>query len=169
MALVVGVVGGIYGIGGGSILGPVLVGRGMPVARVAPAALASAFATSVAGAAAFALLSLTGSGDIAPDWHLGLACGLGGLVGGYLGACMRPRLPETALRLLLGVLATALGALYAVQSPCTPRAETPYGPGRRRPWWRTPAGCTPRRCGARRASRSSSPSTRSGTRKCAGC
>ncbi|CAM5690515.1 hypothetical protein SVIOM74S_04744 [Streptomyces violarus] len=52
-----------------------------PCARVAPAALASTFATSVAGAAAFALLSLTGSGDIAPDWHLGLACGLGGLVG----------------------------------------------------------------------------------------
>jgi uncharacterized membrane protein YfcA len=116
LALVVGVVGGIYGIGGGSILGPVLVGRGMPVARVAPAALASTFATSVAGATAFALLSLTGSGDIAPDWHLGLACGLGGLVGGYLGAYLRPRLPETALRLLLGALATALGALYAVQS-----------------------------------------------------
>ncbi|KJK35252.1 membrane protein [Streptomyces variegatus] len=116
LALVVGVVGGIYGIGGGSLLGPVLVGRGMPVARVAPAALASTFVTSVAGAAAFALLSLTGSGDIAPDWHLGLACGLGGLVGGYLGACLRPRLPETALRLLLGVLASALGALYAVQS-----------------------------------------------------
>ncbi|MER7814886.1 sulfite exporter TauE/SafE family protein [Streptomyces sp. NPDC096153] len=116
MALVVGVVGGIYGIGGGSILGPVLVGRGMPVARVAPAALASTFTTSVTGAAAFALLSLTGSGDIAPDWYLGLACGLGGLIGGYLGAHLQPRLPETALRLLLGALATALGALYAVQS-----------------------------------------------------
>ncbi|MEU2165428.1 sulfite exporter TauE/SafE family protein [Streptomyces chengbuensis] len=116
MALVVGVVGGIYGIGGGSILGPILVGRGMPVARVAPAALASTFTTSVTGAAAFALLSLTGSGDIAPDWYLGLACGLGGLIGGYLGAHLQPRLPETALRLLLGALATALGALYAVQS-----------------------------------------------------
>ncbi|WP_328442179.1 sulfite exporter TauE/SafE family protein [Streptomyces sp. NBC_00444] len=116
LALVVGVVGGIYGIGGGSILGPVLVGRGMPVARVAPAALASTFATSVAGAAAFALLSLTGAGDIAPDWYLGLACGLGGLIGGYLGAHLQPRLPETALRLLLGTLATALGAVYAVQS-----------------------------------------------------
>ncbi|MFF9810711.1 TSUP family transporter [Streptomyces coeruleorubidus] len=116
LALAVGVVGGIYGIGGGSILGPILVGRGMPVARVAPAALASTFATSVAGAAVFALLSLTGSGDIAPDWYLGLACGLGGLIGGYLGAHLQPRLPETALRLLLGALATVLGALYAAQS-----------------------------------------------------
>ncbi|CAL9341641.1 TSUP family transporter [Streptomyces sp. enrichment culture] len=116
LALVVGVVGGIYGIGGGSLLGPLLVGRGMPVARVAPAALASTFATSVTGAATFALLSLTGSGDIAPDWYLGLACGLGGLIGGYLGAHLGPRLPETALRLLLGALATVLGSLYAVQS-----------------------------------------------------
>ncbi|CAM5494957.1 putative membrane transporter protein OS=Streptomyces tendae OX=1932 GN=F3L20_14720 PE=3 SV=1 [Streptomyces tendae] len=116
MTLVVGVVGGIYGIGGGSIIGPVLVGRGMPVAVVAPAALACTFTTSVTGAAAFALLSLTGSGDIAPHWYLGLACGLGGLIGGYLGAHLQPRLSETALRLLLGALATVLGALYAVQS-----------------------------------------------------
>jgi len=116
LALVVGIVGGIYGIGGGSILGPVLVGRGMPVAQVAPAALASTFVTSLAGAAAFALLSLTGAGDATPHWYLGLACGLGGLIGGYLGAHLQPRLPETALRLLLGSLAAALGVVYAVQS-----------------------------------------------------
>ncbi|MFF8103527.1 TSUP family transporter [Streptomyces sp. NPDC016640] len=116
LALAVGIVGGVYGIGGGSILGPLLAGRGMPVSQVAPAALASTFATSAAGAATFALLSLTGSGGIAPDWHLGLACGLGGLIGGYLGAYLQPRLPETALRLLLGVLAASFGALYAVQS-----------------------------------------------------
>ncbi|MFE0677885.1 TSUP family transporter [Streptomyces sp. NPDC058867] len=116
LALAVGVVGGIYGIGGGSILGPVLVGRGMSVARVAPAALASTFATSVVGAATFALLSLAGSGNIAPDWHLGLACGLGGLIGGYLGAQLQPRLPETGLRLLLGSLAAVLGTCYVVQA-----------------------------------------------------
>lgn len=116
LALAVGVVGGVYGIGGGSLLGPLLVGRGMSVARVAPAALASTFVTSVAGAGAFALLSLTGTGDVAPDWYLGLACGLGGLIGGYLGARLQPRLPETGLRLLLGSLATAVGLLYAVQA-----------------------------------------------------
>ncbi|MFK4865287.1 sulfite exporter TauE/SafE family protein [Streptomyces sp. CSMPJR101] len=110
LALVVG----IYGIGGGSLLGPVLVGRGMPVAVVAPAALASTFATSVVGAGAFALLSLTGS-DVAPDWSLGLACGIGGLIGGYLGARLQPRLPDRALRLLLGTLAMAVGGLYVVR------------------------------------------------------
>ncbi|MGW5929781.1 sulfite exporter TauE/SafE family protein [Streptomyces anulatus] len=115
LAMAVGVAGGIYGIGGGSLLGPILVGRGMPVAKVAPAALAATFVTSAVGAVTYALLSLTTTGDIAPYWSLGLACGLGGLCGGYLGARLQPRLPETALRLLLGVLALGVGALYAVQ------------------------------------------------------
>ncbi|MEU1798219.1 sulfite exporter TauE/SafE family protein [Streptomyces californicus] len=116
LALAVGVVGGIYGIGGGSILGPILVGRGVPIAKVAPAALASTFATSLVGASTYALLSLAHPGSIAPDWLLGLACGLGGLIGGYLGARLQPRLPETFLRLLLGTLATALGILYAIDA-----------------------------------------------------
>ncbi|MGW6526442.1 sulfite exporter TauE/SafE family protein [Streptomyces sp. NPDC054962] len=115
LALAVGVVGGIYGIGGGSLLGPLLVGRGLPVARVAPAALAATFATSVVGALTYTLLAVVSPGDVAPDWELGLACGAGGLIGGYLGAHLQPRLPETALRLLLGTLATTVGALYAAQ------------------------------------------------------
>ncbi|MEJ8646043.1 sulfite exporter TauE/SafE family protein [Streptomyces sp. MS1.HAVA.3] len=116
LALTVGVVGGIYGIGGGSLLGPVLAARGMPMARIAPATLAATFTTSVAGAAAYAVLALASSGPVAPDWWLGLACGLGGLIGGYLGARLQPHLPETALCLLLGALAAGLGALYAVQA-----------------------------------------------------
>ncbi|GAA2067317.1 sulfite exporter TauE/SafE family protein [Catenulispora yoronensis] len=116
LALIVGIVGGIYGIGGGSLLGPILVGRGMPVAKVAPAALASTFLTSIVGAATYALLALTTTGDIAPNWPLGLACGLGGLCGGYLGARLQPRLPETALRLLLGTLAITVGTIYIAQA-----------------------------------------------------
>lgn len=116
LAGAVGIVGGIYGIGGGSLLGPILVGRGVPVAAVAPAALASTFVTSVAGAATFALLSLATTGAVAPDWSIGVACGLGGLLGGYVGAVLQPRLPETALCYLLGFFAVAIGALYASQS-----------------------------------------------------
>ncbi|MFD3880795.1 TSUP family transporter [Streptomyces microflavus] len=116
LAMAVGVAGGIYGIGGGSLLGPILVGRGAPVATVAPAALASTFVTSVVGAATYALLSLAASGEVAPDWLLGISCGAGGLLGGYLGAHLQPHLPETALRLLLATLAAGIGALYAVQA-----------------------------------------------------
>ncbi|MFD3872254.1 sulfite exporter TauE/SafE family protein [Streptomyces sp. NPDC058623] len=116
LSLAVGTVGGIYGIGGGSLLGPVLAGRGLPVAQVAPAALASTFVTSVVGAGTYALLSLTTEGSIAPNWPLGIACGIGGLAGGYLGAHLQPRLPERFLRYLLGLLAAGIGTLYAVQS-----------------------------------------------------
>ncbi|MFC5174442.1 sulfite exporter TauE/SafE family protein [Streptomyces mutomycini] len=115
LALAVGIAGGVYGIGGGSLIGPILVGRGVPVAKVAPAALACTFVTSLAGAGTYALLSVTATGDIAPDWALGLVCGLGGLCGGYTGARLQPRLPETALRLLLGTLALGIGLVYAVQ------------------------------------------------------
>jgi uncharacterized membrane protein YfcA len=114
LGLVVGVVGGVYGIGGGSIIGPVLVGAGLPVAEVAPAALASTFLTSVAGVGAYALIALTSTDPIAPNWLLGLACGLGGAVGGYLGARLQPRVPEAVLRLLLGVLAVVVGVGYVI-------------------------------------------------------
>jgi uncharacterized membrane protein YfcA len=77
LALLVGVVGGIYGIGGGSILGPALVGLGFTVVEVSPAALMATFLTSIAGVATYAALSLTGDGNIAPEWMLGLALGLG--------------------------------------------------------------------------------------------
>jgi uncharacterized protein len=48
LAAAVGCVGGIYGIGGGSILAPILIGTGRPPAQAAPAALASTFVASVA-------------------------------------------------------------------------------------------------------------------------
>jgi uncharacterized membrane protein YfcA len=116
IALAVGTVGGIYGIGGGSILGPILVGLGFGVLEVAPAALAATFLTSLAGVLAYALISLGADGDIAPEWALGAGMGVGGLAGAYLGARMQSRLPEALLRRGLGVLALALGVRYALQA-----------------------------------------------------
>ena len=116
IAAVVGLVGGVYGIGGGSLLSPILVGAGMSLAVVAPAALTSTFLTSVVGALTFSVLSRVTPGAVAPDWPVGLACGLGGLVGGYLGAWVQPHVPERALRLLLGALAAAIGVVYLGQA-----------------------------------------------------
>ena len=113
LALGVGTVGGIYGIGGGSILGPILVGLGFSVLEVAPAALTATFLTSIAGVLTFSLFSIGGSGDLAPDWALGIGMGLGGLAGAFLGAGLQARLPEELLRRGLGVLALALGLRYA--------------------------------------------------------
>jgi hypothetical protein len=115
LSLITGTVGGVYGIGGGSILGPILAGRGTPMTQIAPAALASTFLTSIVGAGTYGILALITTGDIAPHWRLGLLCGAGGLIGGYLGARLQPYLPETALRLLLGMLATGLAVLYLIQ------------------------------------------------------
>ncbi|MCI4674342.1 sulfite exporter TauE/SafE family protein [Candidatus Mycolicibacterium alkanivorans] len=116
LALGIGVIGGIYGIGGGSLLSPILVGRGMPVATVAPAALTSTFVCSIAGAATYTTLALTTSGhDIAPQWITGIACGVGGLVGGFVGAHLQPLLPEKALRLTLGELAILTAVTYSLQ------------------------------------------------------
>jgi len=116
LSLAIGTVGGIYGIGGGAILGPILVGLGFTVLEVAPAALAATFLTSIAGVSTYALLSLGGNGDIAPDWALGIGMGLGGLAGAYLGARLQTRLPEVLLRRGLGVLALLLGLRYCLQA-----------------------------------------------------
>jgi uncharacterized membrane protein YfcA len=116
LALGVGTIGGIYGIGGGSLLSPILVGRGMPVTTVAQAALTSTFVTSIVGAATYLVLALTTTGhDIAPDWTIGIISGLGGLCGGYLGAHLQPFLPEKALRIGLGLSAIVTAVLYAIQ------------------------------------------------------
>jgi uncharacterized membrane protein YfcA len=113
---VVGVVGGIYGIGGGSLLGPMLVGAGMTVTAVAPAALSTTFVTSLVGVASYGLLSLVTTGPVSPRWDIGLLCGAGGLVGGYLGARLQPHVPEVGLRRLLGLLAVGLALTYVARA-----------------------------------------------------
>lgn len=114
LALLVGVIGGVYGIGGGSILAPILVGVGYRVALVAPAALASTFATSVIGVIAFALIGLRTGQNLTPDWGVGIAIGLGGLLGSFIGASIQPRVPEGLLRKVLGLLAVGIATVYAI-------------------------------------------------------
>jgi uncharacterized membrane protein YfcA len=117
LASVVGVVGGIYGIGGGSLLSPILVGRGLSPRIVAPAALTATFVTSVAGALTYVVIAVTASDhNIGPHWRIGLLAGLGGLIGGYFGAWFQPRLPDRGLRFVLGTLAGATGFLYLWQA-----------------------------------------------------
>ena len=62
-----------------------------------------------------AVLALDAPGTVSPDWTLGIAAGLGGLAGGWLGATIQPAVPERALRTLLGVLALALAVVYVAQ------------------------------------------------------
>jgi uncharacterized protein len=112
LAMIVGCVGGIYGIGGGSIIAPILIGAGRPAAEVAPAALASTLVTSVAGVVTFTILSAQTHGSVAPNWPTGVALGVGGLLGSYIGARLQSRLPEQLIRRLLGVLEIAIGIRF---------------------------------------------------------
>ena len=113
-----GTVGGIYGVSGGSIIAPVLAGVfGLAVTRVAPAALVATLITSAAGVVSFVVIDLVGTAaeSSQPDWMLALLFGMGGMVGGATGAAVSRRLPERGLRVLLGVLALVLGAIYVAQ------------------------------------------------------
>jgi uncharacterized protein len=112
LSAVVGCVGGIYGIGGGSILAPILIGSGRQPSEVAPAALAATFVTSVAGVITFTILSIHQHAHVAPDWPTGLALGLGGLAGAYTGARIQSRLPDLLIRRVMGVLVLAIGIRY---------------------------------------------------------
>ena len=112
LAAVAGCVGGIYGIGGGSILSPILVADGQPPALVAPASLSSTFVTSLAGVVTFSILSLHQHASVAPDWPTGIALGAGGLAGGYVGARLHARMPETIIRRLLALVVMAIGIRF---------------------------------------------------------
>jgi uncharacterized protein len=67
--------------------------------------------TSLAGVVTFTILSLSG-GPVAPDWPTGIALGIGGIAGGYLGARMQSQLPDALIRRVVGILAIAIAARY---------------------------------------------------------
>ncbi len=114
IAACVGVVGGIYGIGGGSFLAPILILGGYTAYVVAPAALLSTLVASIVGVITFVVLgaSSNGSSQITPDWGIGIAAGAGGIIGAYVGAGLQSRIPERMLRQLLGSLALLIAARY---------------------------------------------------------
>ena len=118
LAAVTSLVGAAVGFGGGSLLAPALVvvtPRG-PHA-VAPLALLATLATSVTGLVAYTVLEYVdfGARPAAPDWTVGIAMGLGGLVGSLLGARLQPHLPERALTGLLATLVTAVALAQLVR------------------------------------------------------
>jgi uncharacterized protein len=112
LAAMVGCLGGIYGIGGGSILAPILIGAGRTPKEVAPAALPSTFVTSVAGVVTFTILSIHHHGSVSPDWPTGIALGISGLAGAYTGARIQHHVPDTVIRHAMGVLVVAIGVRY---------------------------------------------------------
>ncbi len=117
LCFIVGIVGGIYGIGGGAIVAPFLVTFfGLPVYTVAGAALMGTFVTSVAGVAFYSLLaSLYPQVSVAPDWILGILFGLGGMAGMYLGARCQKFIPAKAIKWMLVVVIIGTALKYVTE------------------------------------------------------
>jgi len=112
LSFIVGIVGGVYGIGGGAIIAPFLVTFfGLPVYTIAGAALMGTFVTSVAGVAFYqAIAPFYPDMSVAPDWTLGFLFGLGGLAGMYLGARCQKFVPASKIKWMLAgiIVFTAL-------------------------------------------------------------
>jgi len=114
LSFVVGIVGGIYGIGGGSIIAPffVTVFR-LPVYIVSGAALMGTFVTSVAGVAFYqAIAPFYPHLSVAPDWLLGILFGIGGMAGMYLGARCQKFVPARAIKWMLAGIMVVTAARY---------------------------------------------------------
>jgi uncharacterized membrane protein YfcA len=116
ICFLVGIVGGIYGIGGGSIVAPFFVAIvGLPVYTVAGAALMGTFITSVAGVAFYQYLSLVYTNmAVAPDWLLGALFGFGGFLGMYLGARTQKHVPARAIKGILCFCVLLVALRYIV-------------------------------------------------------
>lgn len=116
LSFVVGIVGGVYGIGGGSIMAPFFVTFfGLPVYTVAGAALMGTFITSVAGVAFYSAIAPLYPGlSVAPDWGLGILFGLGGMAGMYLGARCQKLVPARYIRWMLAAIITFTAAKYVL-------------------------------------------------------
>lgn len=108
----VGVIGGIYGIGGGSIIAPFLITVfQLPVHAVAGAVLLGTFVSSVAGVIFYSTIPINGA-VACPDWLLGILFGAGGLLGMYFGAKMQKYISETWIKLALGIIVFTIASKY---------------------------------------------------------
>lgn len=118
LAAIVGLIGGIYGVGGGAIMVPFLVSFfGLPVHAIAGASLFATFLTSVAGVGFYSLLAnVCNYPFAAPDWGLGILLGIGGIAGMYCGASLQKYLSAKFLRYLLILIVLSMGCRYLVQS-----------------------------------------------------
>ena len=115
LAFAVGIVGGVYGIGGGSIIAPFLITFfRLPVYAIAGAVLLGTFTSSAAGVAFYSLIPL--HGDVAPpDWMLGILLGVGGLLGMYFGAKTQKYISEKWIKLILGIIVFIIASRYILK------------------------------------------------------
>ncbi|MCW8799678.1 MAG: sulfite exporter TauE/SafE family protein [Desulfobacter sp.] len=120
LSFIVGIVGGVYGIGGGSIIAPFFVTFfRLPVHTVAGATLMGTFITSIAGVAFYQMIApFFPAMSVAPDWGLGLLFGLGGMAGMYLGAYCQKYVSATLIKWMLTGIIMLTAIRYAAPFVC---------------------------------------------------
>jgi uncharacterized membrane protein YfcA len=112
LALVVGIIAGVYGIGGGAIIAPFLITFfRLPVYAVAGAVLLGTFVSSLAGVTFYSLIPINGA-VAAPNWLLGILFGAGGMMGMYLGARTQKYMPGKWIKLMLGAIIIIVASRY---------------------------------------------------------
>ena len=112
LSFIVGVVGGVYGIGRGSIIAPFLITFfNLPVYTIAGAVLLGTFTSSVAGVAFYSLIPINGT-VAPPDWILGILFGTGGLFGMYFGAKTQKFISEKWIKIVLGIIVFTIASRY---------------------------------------------------------
>ncbi len=116
LAFTVGIVGGVYGVGGGAIIAPFLVAFfHLPIYTIAGATLFGTFVTSIAGALFYAMIAPLYAHTglmIAPDWMLGTLFGVGGFMGMYCGARLQKYFPARLIKLVLTLTLMVLAVSY---------------------------------------------------------
>ncbi len=117
LCFIVGIIGGVYGIGGGAIIAPFLVTFfGLPVYTVAGAALMGTLVTSVAGVSFYsAIAPFYPQVSVAPDWLLGVLFGVGGMAGMYLGARCQKFVPAKVIQWMLVCIMVSTAIKYIVE------------------------------------------------------
>lgn len=118
LSLVVGLIGGIYGIGGGAIIAPFIVTFfHLPIHTIAGATLMGTCVTSIGGVIFYPLVGpfFAQAGEaVSPDWLLGFLFGIGGFVGMYLGASCQKYVPGSIIRPALAIIISGVGLRYVV-------------------------------------------------------
>ena len=117
LCLLVGIIGGVYGIGGGAIVAPFFVSiLGLPVYTVAGATLLGTLVTSVSGVFIFQILACAyPDQSIGPDWALGFLFGLGGMLGMYCGARMQKHIPARSIKIMLCIIVVGTSLKYMLE------------------------------------------------------
>lgn len=116
LSFVIGIAGGIYGIGGGAFLAPLMVAVfRLPVHATAGALLLGTWSLSIAGVGFYSLV-VPYFPDILvkPDWMLGICFGIGGFSGIYCGARFQKYISSAVIEWIITTCILFIAVRYII-------------------------------------------------------